>query len=48
MEQWLNGVEHTVEPRGTWAIEDKEDSYTGLEQRMTGQVGQKGGKINMI
>lgn len=41
-------MEWNIEPSGTWNIEDKEDGYTGLRQRMTGEVGQKGGKINMI
>ncbi|XP_029703567.1 MICOS complex subunit MIC60-like [Takifugu rubripes] len=31
-------MEWNIEPSGTWTIEDKVDSYTGLGQRMTGQI----------
>lgn len=43
---WDSGkLEWNIEPSGTWNIEDKEHSCTGLGQRVTGQVGQKGGGV---
>lgn len=35
-------MEWNIEPSGTWTIEDKKDNYTGIGQRMTVQMGQRG------